>query len=345
MKRSKVLIILAVLAALALGRFHRAVYMSFRNMTVKSYEIPEKDTWSGGKTYRNVRYSEVSPSDYLDLYLPENSEGGEKPRLFVIIHGGGFVSGDSTSRQAQLMYRFFRDRGYACASIHYRLAQEAAFPAGVEDCKAAVRYLRANADKYGYNADQITVFGESAGGYLALMCSVTGDDEFNSVPFIGQTDSHNPSSKIDILVDYYGYTDITGLDKDLKAIGLPRIVYTVANYWMIGKMEGYEDFASYWFRKNVSEMSESERNVVDPYYYIGKNKDIVTDLAVWMVHGDCDLTIPYLSSARLYDCLSGVIGQDDIYFRLEQGMGHAGDPLYSDEILSEMDDFIRGHLS
>ena len=75
----------------------------------------------------------------------------------------------------------------ACASVNYRLAQEAAFPAAVEDCKAAVRYLRANADKYGYNADQITVFGESAGGY----------------------------------------TDIIGLDKDLKSIGLPRIVYTV----------------------------------------------------------------------------------------------------------------------
>lgn len=140
----------------------------------------------------------------------------------------------------------------ACASVNYRLAQEAAFPAAVEDCKAAVRYLRANADKYGYKADQITVFGESAGGY----------------------------------------TDIIGLDKDLKSIGLPRIVYTVANYWMIGKMNGYEDFASYWFRKNVSEMSKSERNVVDPYYYIDKNKDIVADLAVWMIHGDCDLTIP-----------------------------------------------------
>lgn len=193
----------------------------------------------------------------------------------------------------------------ACASVNYRLAQEAAFPAAVEDRKAAVRYLRANADKYGYKADQITVFGESAGGY----------------------------------------TDITGLDKDLKSIGLPRIVYTVANYWMIGKMNGYEDFASYWFRKNVSKMSESERNFVDPYYYIDKNKDIVADLAVWMIHGDCDLTIPYLSSVRLYDRLSEVIGQDGIHFRHEPDMGHASDPLYSDEILSEIDDFIRGDLS
>ena len=57
-------------------------------------------------------------------------------------------------------------------------------------------------------------------------------------------------------------------------------------------MNGYEEFASYWFRKNVSEMSKSERNVVDPYYYIEQNKDIVADLAVWMIHGDCDLTIP-----------------------------------------------------
>lgn len=339
-----VLIIAVLIAAAVMACFHRAVYMVFRNLTAGTYSVPEEDEWDGGTTYQDVMYSDVSESDYLDLYVPENIESAEEPRLFVIIHGGGFISGDSDTKQAKLMYRFFRDRGYACASIHYRLAQEAAFPAAVEDCKAAIRYLRANADEYGYNADQITVFGESAGGYLALMCAVTDDDEFSSVPFIGQTETENPSSKVDVLVDYYGFTDITGLDEDLRTIGLPRIVYTLANNWMIGKTEGYEDFASYWFRKNVSEMSESERNVVDPYYYIDKNRDMVSELSVWMIHGDCDITIPYLSSVRLYDHLSEMIGQDNIHFTLEPDMGHASDPLYSDDILSQIDEFIKGRL-
>ena len=336
-----ILIIVVLLAVVVMVCFHSAVYMAFRNLTVETYSVPEEDTWNGGKTYQDVKYSDISSSDYLDLYVPENTED---PRLFVIIHGGGFISGDSDTKQAKLMYRFFRDKGYACASIHYRLAQEAAFPAALEDCKAAIRYLRANADVYGYNADQITVFGESAGGYLALMCAVTDDDEFSSVPFVGQTKTVNPSSKVDMVVDYYGFTDITGLDDDLKAIGLPRIVYTLANNWMIGKIDGYEDFASYWFRKNVSEMSEGERNAMDPYYYIDKNRDVVSELSVWMIHGDCDMTIPYLSSVRLYNHLSEIIDQDDIHFTLEPDMGHASDPLYSDDILSQIDDFIKEHL-
>ena len=92
--------------------------------------------WTGGKSYKNVQYSEVSASDYLNLYVPDDDN---PPPLLVLVHGGGFVTNDCESRQAQLMYQYFRDHGWACATVNYRLAQEAFFPAAVEDVKCAVR--------------------------------------------------------------------------------------------------------------------------------------------------------------------------------------------------------------
>ena len=80
---------------------------------------------------------------------------------------GGFVYNDSQSRQAQLMYRYFRDHGYACASVNYRLAQEAAFPAGVEDVKSAIRFLRANAEKYGYDPERFAIWESQLGVFIS----------------------------------------------------------------------------------------------------------------------------------------------------------------------------------
>ena len=134
--------------------------------------------WENGRELLHIPYAETSENQYLDLYLPDCSE---KLPLLVLIHGGGFVFGDSQTRQVQWMYRYFRQHGYVCASVNYRLAQEAPWPAAIEDVKAAIRYLRANADGYGIDAGRIAVWGESAGGYLAAMAAVSEDDTFNEM--------------------------------------------------------------------------------------------------------------------------------------------------------------------
>lgn len=143
---------------------YKAVRLVFYNLTVPVYDLDEsQDDWSRGTAYLEVPYSDVSFSDYVNIYVPDSESA---PPLYVVIHGGGFVTNDAVFRQAQWMYRYFRDHGFACASVNYRLAGEAPFPAAIEDCKAAIRFLRAHAEEYGYNADRIAVFGESAGGYL-----------------------------------------------------------------------------------------------------------------------------------------------------------------------------------
>ena len=329
----------AVLAASAV--WPRAAYAVFRNLTAQTVPLNADQPWAGGETYRNIQYAEISPSDYLDLYVPRSEE---RPPLLVLIHGGGFVFGDSQNRQSQLMYSFFRDHGFACASVNYRLAQEAPFPGAVEDCKAAIRFLRAHADEYGYDAGRIAVWGESAGGYLAVMCAVTGDHEFNALPFIGQDWLGDVSAKVDVLVDYYGAVK-KDMEKDLAAIGVPKFIYQIANSWISGDvLHGYENVESFWLRKNVSEMTAEELAYSDPYAYINNNLSADSDLSAWLVHGDCDLTVPYPQSDRLCRMLSEFLGTDRVVYRLIPGMGHAADGLYADKELEQLEVFLNDHL-
>ena len=336
-----VAVVIVALAALWIA-FPKAVRAVWCNLTVGTVLLDESDEWDGGESYLGVRYANNSESQYLDLYVPK-TEDGSRPKLFVIIHGGGFVLGDSQTRQAQFMYRYFRDHGYACATINYRLAGEEPFPGALCDCKAAIRFLRAHAEEYGYDASSIAVFGESAGGYLAIMCSVTNDDEFNDVAFIGQDELGDTSARVDVLVDYYGHVDNDTGDADWAELGIPAPVLSIANSWASKDLlMGYEDFESCWFRKNVSEMTPEERAFYDPHTYVQEND--LTGLSVWIIHGDADITVPYLHSERLAVELAEKLGEESVCYILAPGMGHASDPLYSDEVLAELEEFLNEHL-
>lgn len=333
-----VVIVFCTIAAI----YHKAAYAVFKNLTVRKVDLDDSAEWEDGKSYTDIKYAGDSSSQYLDLYVP-GAQSGQRPPLFVLIHGGGFIAGDARTRQAQFMYRFFRDQGYACASINYRLAQEAAFPAGLSDCKAAIRYLRAHADLYGFDAEKVAVWGESAGGYLAVMCAVTDDTEFMDIQYTDQENYGDISAGVNVLVDYYGAIDLGGMAGDWEALGIPDIVYRVANSWISGDvLSGYENVESFWMRKNTSEMTEKEMSCIDPHHYIKKNE--LTGLSAYIVHGDCDITVPYLHSERLYEALRGKLGDDSTVFHLVPGMGHAADSLYSDEMLADLKHYLDEKL-
>ncbi|EMI19738.1 lipase/esterase [Rhodopirellula maiorica SM1] len=147
----------------------------------------------------------------LDLYLP--AVQGKAP-LVVWIHGGGWRAGS----KAKPPIRKLTEHGYALASISYRFTDTAVFPAQIHDCKAAVRWLRGEAEQFGYNADWITVAGSSAGGYLALMLGVT--DEVTE--FEGTLGNHREqSSSVQAVVDYFGPSDFV-----LRGKTQPERAYT-----------------------------------------------------------------------------------------------------------------------
>ena len=118
------------------------------------------------RKFRDIPYGADSKRQCFDLYLPEDGEGPFP--LFVHIHGGGFAFGDKRDDHMDA-YLVGIKRGYAVASIEYRLSGEAAFPAAVLDCRVAIRYLKTHAGELCVDPDRIAVLGGSAGGNLAAM--------------------------------------------------------------------------------------------------------------------------------------------------------------------------------
>jgi len=157
------------------------------------------------KVSENVIYATQSPNQRLDLYMPK---GVVKPPLVVWIHGGGFVFGDEDIMkfdEAAKLLEVFIKNGMAVASVNYRLAQESPFPAAGVDTKRAIRFLRANASKYGYDPKRFATGGDSAGGYLAVMAAVTGD---KSSPFDDATDpNRKTSAAVSVVLDLFGNVD------------------------------------------------------------------------------------------------------------------------------------------
>lgn len=123
-------------------------------------------------TRRDVTYARYDDRTLeMDIYRPKG-EWGALPAV-VCIHGGGWAKGDRTSHAK--IAQALAARGYVAATISYRLSGEAPFPAQIHDCKAAVRFLRANAKTYGINPDQIGAIGLSAGGHLTALLAASGE--------------------------------------------------------------------------------------------------------------------------------------------------------------------------
>ncbi|QDT14635.1 alpha/beta hydrolase [Alienimonas californiensis] len=152
----------------------------------------------------------------LDLYLP----AADDPPLVVFIHGGGWHAGS----KASCPINWLTKEGYAVASVSYRLTDKAIFPAQIHDCKAAVRWLRAHADQYGYDAERIAVAGSSAGGHLAALMGTSGDVAALEGTLGGNLDQ---SSRVQAVVDYYGATDFVLRSKTQphRANGKGSVVY------------------------------------------------------------------------------------------------------------------------
>jgi len=133
----------------------------------------------------------------LDLHLPK---GIENPPLLLFIHGGGWRNGDRKRCRLDWVARY----GIAVASIEYRLSHEALFPAQIHDCKGALRWLRAHAGRYGFDAGRVVVAGTSAGGHLAALMGTCGD----VVALEGTTAGHaGQSSRVEAVINYYGPSD------------------------------------------------------------------------------------------------------------------------------------------
>lgn len=288
------------------------------NMTAPKLKLDESFSWRNG-SYERIFYGE-SDAQFIDLYVPANTVN---PRLFVLVHGGGFVMNDAQSRQAQFMYRFFREKGYACASVNYRLADEAPFPAACDDVHNAVVFLSQNAQEYGYDASNIAIWGESAGGYLATREALTETD-----------------APITALVSYYGCYELAVMGAQFEQQGISRFIRTVSSFWTAGKMGGYSSFEEFWMRKPYADWTEEDRNA-SSVLAIAEQGPANRSLDVMLFHGTADITVPYQQSVDLAEALRAFYGSEHVSFVSADNCIHADDRFYSDENLTLVDEFLR----
>jgi acetyl esterase/lipase len=159
----------------------------------------------------NLRYYDGSSDAWrLDLAVPTEPSATPRPAI-VIIHGGGWIEGDKSSfstwknRPPGNIFDFAK-LGFVAATINYRLSKEAPYPAALHDCKCALRWLRAHAERYQIDAERIGVWGNSAGGHLALLLAMTNERP----EFEGDGPWNEFSSRVDCAVSDSGPIDLAG---------------------------------------------------------------------------------------------------------------------------------------
>ena len=164
----------------------------------------------GIKALRNLLYAATENSrQTLDLFLPEKPKTNKPLPLLVFIHGGGWRNGNKESGLGRLV-PYLKTGDYAGASINYRLTGEASWPAQIHDCKAAIRWLKGNSKKFGFDPARIAVWGTSAGGHLVAMLGVSGGVK----ALDGKLGKHlDQDSRVSCVVDFCGPTHLLSMGK------------------------------------------------------------------------------------------------------------------------------------
>jgi acetyl esterase/lipase len=280
--------------------------------------------FSVAPTAKDVVYTSDANGRTRDLYVP----AGTGPFPVVInIHGGGFKFGDKGMVDETVGQAFLK-AGYAIASINYRLSGDAQFPAAVQDAKAAVRFLRANAAKYNLNPDKIVAYGQSAGGNLASMLGVTGDVAEFDDPALGNA---GVSSRVQAVVNWFGPTDFSQMDAQAKAQGCSASDQ---------KHNDANSFESAYIGATVPEAPELVQKA-NPISYLSSD-----DAPFLIEKGDQDCTVPVENTKMLADAMQAA-GMD-VQFELLKGVGHgdSGSTVVfgSESNLKLMIDFLNARL-
>lgn len=257
---------------------------------------------------QGIEYS--SPDNqHLQVNLARPKEASGKLPAVLCIHGGGFRAGKR--ERWDNLCKQLAERGYVAATATYRLAPKYQFPAAVHDVKAAVRWLRANADKYHIDPERIGVVGDSAGGHLAQYLGVTGD-----VPSL-EGDGGNPgqSSRVTCVVNYYGPSDLT------KSYGKSVDAAEVLPLWLGGD-------ATKEHRKHI---------VASPLYWVTPSA-----APTLLLHGTEDPYVNYEQAGWIYDKLKAA--DVEVELLTLQGAGHGFKGEDAEKAEKAMLDFFDRHL-
>lgn len=257
--------------------------------------------------YRDLEYGQADSKPLLlDMFYPTNQS---KPVPVVVwVHGGGWKGGTKDRCPAA----WLAEHGYAVASIDYRLLDQAQWPAQINDCRTAIRWLRANAKEFQLDADHIGAWGGSAGGHLAALLGTLDPPTDEKLP-----------SRVQAVCDWYGPSDLLTMPPNV--VGNGRTVEDVAKSngarLLGGPVRDLPDLA-----KQASALYQV--SVDDPPFLI--------------IHGSKDPSVPLEQSRKLHEKLTeaGVSST----FRIVDGAGHGGKEFQTPEMRQIILDFFDTHL-
>ncbi len=271
-------------------------------------QVPE-----GTEVFRDIEYIKGGHErQKLDVYVP--AEAKEKMPLVVWIHGGGWRNGDK--RRCPALYLL--DKGYVVASVNYRLSQDAIFPAQIQDCKAAIRYLKSHASRFHIDPTKVGAWGSSAGGHLVALLGTSGDVAEFEHPQAPQTEL---TSRVQAVCDYYGPTDFAKMSQQTTIEGpFDHDSADSPESKLIGGA----------IQENIK-----KANAASPITYVSKD-----DPPFLIVHGDSDPLVPVDQSKTFQQKLeeTGV----DSELVIVKGGGHG--PFKSREMLEKVKHFFDRHL-
>jgi len=266
----------------------------------------EVDAQKWNPTYSDVDYvGDGNTKQMLDIYIPT---GVTTPTGTIVhIHGGAFMMG-SKGVSEQPSFQYFFDNGYVCVDINYRLSTDSLWPAQVHDCKAAIRYLKANAALYHIDTCKIGVIGESAGGYLVAMLGTTAQVPQLEGLHLGNT---NVTSRVHAVVDLFGPINFLTMDAEAAALG-----FTINTNSATSPESRLMGAAVQTIPDLVTQ--------ANPTTYISAD-----DAAFFISAGSADHNIPYTQGQNFCNALIPVIGSEKASFELLAGAGHGGSVWHS----------------
>lgn len=274
------------------------------------------------REYLDVVYDTLSESQKLDLFLPEEGEGPFP--LVMFIHGGGWFSGDKADGQESAWVKL-RKQGYAVASVEYRLSGEAIHPAGIIDCKTALRYLKANAGKYHIDSGHIAVSGDSSGGHYALMLAFTeGNPDFEDLT------RGNPEqeAKVNCVVAWYPATDLA---ETMRTVQEGEYTGYGAEFaW--SNIERYVD-------KKITDVRDDVLAAASPIQYVAKDMP-----PLLLQHGDADSICPIDQSKRLYRKAVQTAGKKKVRLDVIKGAEHGDSAFENRENMNRVCSFLDEYM-
>jgi acetyl esterase/lipase len=264
----------------------------------------------------DIKHSNLSygpgERNVMDLYLPE---GVENPPIVLYIHGGAWFRGDKDQVLDYNRLSEMNAAGIAVATMNYTWSQQAIWPAQKTDVESALRFVAEQAETYGYDADQLVVWGQSSGAHLAL--------------WAGVLDAQDPSLKVDAVVSWYAPSNLYQLWDDREADAVPGGNEKARLPSPESKLLGVDAVQN----KDVSDAASPDVAAAS----------LSSDQAfppTFLVHGDSDPRVSPLQSARVEKVLADL--GTEVSLTMVKGGKHGGEGF--DAVVAPSLAFIKSHF-